>query len=275
MDLSVIILTWNSERYVESCLRAMFSSLAATSYSYEILIVDNGSTDTTTSLIRQIESHVSVKIDLISLPTNIGTTKSRNIALTRAVGKYICIMDSDVEITPETFTRLITLLKDNPGIGLAAPRIPYPNGNWQKSWDRFPTLQHKINRFFNLKKMEPRDAELYQSSTINRDVDYAISAFWLFSRNLLTTVGLLDERIFYSPEDVDYCMRIWKSGYRIMYVPSARVTHHTQEISRGWRLSRSKFSHLKGLAYLFAKHGYLFRSPCLRPLHSSSLRVIR
>jgi len=103
-------------------------------------------------------------------------------------------------------------------------------------------------------------SEELQSNSIT-DVDYAISAFWLFHRSLLDKVGLLDEKIFYAPEDVDFCLRIWKAGLRIVYQPSVSVIHHTQEISRGWKLNSAKINHLKGLVYFFVKHRYLFTPP--------------
>ena len=87
------------------------------------------------------------------------------------------------------------------------------------------------------------------------DVDYAISAFWLFRGDLIEKVGVLDENIFYSPEDVDYCIRIKKQGYRIVYDPSVHIVHDAQEISRK-KLNKFFFSHLKGLFYLFKKHHY-------------------
>jgi len=69
---------------------------------------------------------------------------------------------------------------------------------------------------------------------------------------------LLDERIFYSPEDVDYCIRIWRAGWQIHYMPSVSVVHDAQEISRPKGLGINKFTirHAKGLAYLFVKHRY-------------------
>ena len=94
----------------------------------------------------------------------------------------------------------------------------------------------------------------------SRVVDYAISAFWMFRRDVLEKVGLLDERIFYSPEDVDFCIRIWKAGYCIKYFPQVSVIHDAQEISRakGVKINIFTLSHLKGLLYLFLKHRYLF-----------------
>lgn len=93
------------------------------------------------------------------------------------------------------------------------------------------------------------------------NVDYAISAFWIMKKSVLEEVGLLDEKIFYSPEDVDYCLRIWKSGHAISYIPFVSVVHHTQEISRGFKLNTAFLNHVKGLFYYFTKHRYCFFPP--------------
>jgi GT2 family glycosyltransferase len=91
-----------------------------------------------------------------------------------------------------------------------------------------------------------------------REVDYAISAFWLMRREVFEKVGPLDERIFYSPEDVDYCLRVWQAGFGVRYEPAVHAVHDAQEISRGFKMAGFTLRHAKGLAYLFLKHRYAF-----------------
>ena len=232
--------------------------------AFEILAVDNGSRDGSTEVLRSYEADTHGIVRPFFLSDNFGTTVSRNVALREARGRWICIMDSDVEVQPGTVQVLVAALGEASSIGLVAPKILYPSGTWQKSTDRFPTVGHKLNRLLRLKEIEKRESERALGDTKSRDVDYAISAFWIFRRKILETVGLLDEKIFYAPEDVDYCIRVWRAGYRVVYVPSVHVVHHAQEISRGWTLSPAKISHLKGLVYLFTKHGYFFRPPAFR-----------
>jgi GT2 family glycosyltransferase len=261
MDISFVILTWNSEPYIEACLRSIHACLEDAALSYEIFVVDNGSADRTPVMLRSHAEQDPKHLKPIYLAENRGTTVSRNLALRKAAGRYLCVMDSDVELLPGLFKPLIEVLEAEPSSGMVVPRINYPSGRWQKSFDCFPTLAHKIRRLLWLREIENREARLEQDQAQARTVDYAISAFWLCKRQVVEKIGLLDEKIFYSPEDVDYCLRVWQAGYKIQYVPTVTVIHHAQEISRGFRLNRAKLSHLAGLFYLFCKHGYFWRRP--------------
>lgn len=262
-DISFIILTWNSQAYIEKCMDSLFSALAQTDFHYHIYITDNGSTDATPEILQTLKSDFPSAVTLFMLDRNMGTTYSRNLGLKKADSRYICIMDSDVEVLPDTIDVLAAFLEKDSRAGLVVPKIVYPNGRLQKSTDRFPTMGRKVYRYFFLKKMEAVE-HLKGASETPVSVDYAISAFWLLKKSVTDHTGLLDENIFYSPEDVDYCLRIWKSGYTIQYNPQVRVVHHTQEISRGLKINSAFFNHIKGLVYLFLKHRYCFFPPALR-----------
>ncbi len=260
MDLSCIILTWNSANSIGMCLSSLLSELSEANVSSEIFIVDNGSTDLTGQVIDQFRSKHPSKIISIPLLTNTGTTYARNVALKRSLGRFIAFLDSDIEITPKSIPRLMGILEKGCELGLIAPKLVYPDGKYQKSTDRFPTLASKLLRYFYLRQIEKREAQQLVRDDL-LEVDYAISAMWLFKRDIISKVGLLDENIFYAPEDVDYCLRIWLSGYKIVYDPGCVVIHHAQEISRRWKINRHTVEHIRGLIYYFRKHGYLFRAP--------------
>lgn len=262
MKLSIIILTWNSEQYIDTCLTALLGSITEGLEPCEIFVVDNGSKDQSRIIIEKFRSKNPNIIKPIFLESNSGTTYSRNIALRKASGDFVAIIDSDVFVPQGIFQSLLDVLNESPRIGMIAPRLVYANGNFQKSTDDFPTVLTKLRRFFFLKKIEQNDSLGEFDS--NQFVDYAISAFWLFKKEVLEKVGLLDENIFYAPEDVDYCLRIWKAGYKILYVPSHVVVHDAQEISRGFRPNKAFRAHLKGLFYYFCKHRYVFKQPLLK-----------
>lgn len=162
MDISFIILTWNSEQHIKRCITSLTESLSDGPFTYEIFIVDNGSTDKTRSIINDYGKHYPEKILPILLDHNTGTTYSRNIALKKAKGNYIAIMDSDVEVFKGTIEKLINVHKKNKNVGLAVPKLTYSNGNYQKSTDNFPTIITKLFRYFLLKSMEKTENRFLQ-----------------------------------------------------------------------------------------------------------------
>lgn len=266
VDISFVILSWNSKKYLSKCVDSIVAAFRQSPLSYEILILDNGSRDGSSELLSELAAAHPDRLSVTYQSTNLGTTRSRNILFKMARGSFVCVMDADVEVQDGVLDHLIPMLQRDQQLGLVVPRILYPSGAWQKSFDRFPTMLDKINRFLRLRKIEQDEAKRFSNITsmLPFTIDYAISAFWLMRRSLLEEIGGLDEKIFYAPEDVDFCLRVWQAGYRIVYAPAVFVVHYTQEISRGFKLNRAKFSHMKGLAYYFAKHGYLFRRPHFR-----------
>lgn len=267
MDISCVILSWNSERYLANCLRTLVLDLKQHDISFEIFVVDNGSHDRTVSILEEFHRQYPNWIHPLYLDHNTGTTYSRNLALKRVRGRYICVLDMDVEVSPGAIVQLIRTLEQNAGVGLVAPQLVYPDGTLQKSTDEFPTVLTKLQRYFFLKQIENRHYDRASKPTNRQsdlsEVDYAISAVWIFRRELLEKVGFLDEKFFYAPEDVDYCLRIWRSGFTVVCDPTVTCVHHTQEISRR-RLSRATIQHILGLCYYFKKHKYLFVRPKMR-----------
>jgi GT2 family glycosyltransferase len=255
MLFSVVILSFNSQRTIDRCLNTLVATLNSYDEESEIIVVENGSSDRSVEMLKSKAGEHPNVIRTMFFPQNIGTTMSRNAALDISSGRYVLVLDSDAYIEKEALDTLVNYLKDNPRVGMVAPKLFYDDGRFQKSVDVFPTLKRKAERFFALNKMQANeDHEKYTAT----DVDYAISACWLLKRDAVDAVGGFDENIFYSPEDVDYCMQVWNAGYQIHYVPEANVIHDAQELSRGFKISKFHFSHLGGLFYLFKKYGYFF-----------------
>jgi GT2 family glycosyltransferase len=256
MRLSSVVLSYNSARHIEKCIRSLARERGPEEED-EVWVVENGSTDGSVAILQRLERELSGFLKVLYADSNLGTTVSRNRPLRQATGRYIAVVDSDVEVMEGSIAPLLQRLDANPAWGILAPRLMYPDGRFQVSADVFPTLLHKIKRYFGLKLME-RAANNRVLPTSPQLVDYAISAFWIMRREVLERVGLLDENIFYSPEDVDYCLRVWKAGYTVVYDPTVAAIHDAQEISRGFRLRKATIQHLLGLLYYFRKHRYLF-----------------
>jgi GT2 family glycosyltransferase len=255
MLFSAVILSYNSERTLLRCLESLSDSFSSFDGQSEILVFDNGSLDNSLQILNSFISTSKVDLKLFSSKVNTGTTVSRNTLLNASTGEYVLVFDSDAYITPKALEILKASLDNDPGLGMSVPKLFYGDSRFQMSTDVFPTLWHKAQRFLSLDKMQ---SDVDHQALVDTNVDYAISACWLLRRDAVDAVGGFDEAIFYSPEDVDYCMQVWAAGYKIRYITSAEVIHDAQELSRGFRLSFFHFSHLSGLFYLFKKYRYFF-----------------
>jgi GT2 family glycosyltransferase len=253
MLLSAVILCFNSERHIGPAIRSLAAECARLGEPCEIFVVDNGSRDASPGMLAALEAEFPGLLRVIRNPSNAGTTVSRNQALRRAAGRVLLVMDSDIVVPAGCLAALLPRLEADGRIGLLAPRLVYPDGRPQLSADVFPTLTHKLRRLVGLRAMERMTPPAADGV---RRVDYAISAFWLLPRRVVDRVGLLDERIFYSPEDVDYCLRIWAAGFEVVQDGTVAAIHDAREISRGLGRPGFALSHAAGLAYLFVKHRY-------------------
>ena len=261
--ISVIILTWNSAKYIEKCVHSVYSSVKNKSYSIEVVVVDNGSLDGTPKILERLKSNYH-SFKYILLDKNYGTTFPRNLAIRESKGDFILILDSDTEVKENSIDILLSTLnnKNYENVGIVAPRLLYPDGSVQHSCKKLPNIILKILKFMPIaflsrigENLELYDPRVYFSDFSEIiDVDYCISACWLVRRSALNEVGLFDEKIFYTPEDVDLCVRMWLKGWRTIYNPEAEVIHHAQRISK--RNLKVAILHAKGLFYYFKKYRY-------------------
>jgi GT2 family glycosyltransferase len=265
-DNSFVIMTWNSKRYQDKCYTSLVEKCSSEALRFEIVVIDNGSTDGTIEVLSRFQEQHPGRMKVIPLKRNTGTTFSRNLGLKEAKGKVLCILDSDTEIGSGHLSQVIRKLETERTLGILAPRLVLPDSQVQNSVKKFPTFWQKLSKIpkavFGL---AVADVDFYQNFPFNneRPVDTAISACWFFRRELVEQVGYLDENIFYAPEDIDYCVRVWKSGLRVTYFPDLTVLHHTQQISHRKPFSQVSRSHFVGLIYYFRKHGGWFSAESL------------
>lgn len=261
-SIGFIVLTWNSRAYADNCARSV---LGITSRPVELYVVDNGSTDGTVDFLRDLAQRDS-RVWLHESSCNLGTTVSRNIAL-RILSdsvEYVCILDSDTVVNEEAIETLVSLVDSDPAIGVAGPTMKDSSGAVQLSGRNLPTLGIKLRKACPIASVSERGGRMEHPTAAVadgvQDVGYLLSACWLMRRDVLDEVGLLDERIFYAPEDVDYCIRVHRAGLRVVRCFGATITHEYQRISKKKLLSKTNFEHVKGLAYFFRKYGYLFNA---------------
>lgn len=252
--ISFVILSYNSEKYLKQCIESV---LSIKNYDIHIYITDNGSKDNSISVIKEFNN---LKITLIELEKNYGTTISRNKALDLISSTdYICILDSDTVINEDAIQKMVNYLDENQDIGLVGPSMIGSDGKEQIPYRKFPTWKIKILKAIPCNKINKigEKLESFPETVLKNDYiesDYLISACWIIPNNVYKKIGKFDEKIFYSPEDVEYCIRIKKAGYRIVNVKKAKIIHYYQRISKQKLISKSNITHLLGLHYVLKKY---------------------
>lgn len=268
--IGFVILTWNSQNVIEACVDSI-KSLDSDEIEATVVIVDNCSSDNTKKIIsKKIEAYKDgTEISLIALDKNYGTTVSRNKGINFLLSKdnvpdYLCILDSDTQITTKAMIKLVDRLDSNSKTGIIGPRMHDSKNVYQRSGRQIPTLTEKLLKVIPIKKLQAKGTA--QESSISEEgtgcvkVGYLMSACWMMRMNLVGEVGVLDEKIFYAPEDVDYCIAVQKAGYDIEYCYDADILHEWQRLSRKKLISKHNYEHVKGLIYMFKKYGYVFNS---------------
>ena len=256
--ISFVILSWNSGKYLRNCLNSASSFCSNENIPCEFIVIDNGSQDNSISILKNYSEKYPQLFKVLYLGVNKGTTYSRNLAIRKANGQYICILDSDTEFIRGSLEPIIALLHQHPEVGIIAPKLILENDKIQISVKKFPTFWIKM---LNLSKIifqiHIKNLESYEDFPFKTiwAVDSAISACWFFRKDLIGQVGFFDEKIYYSPEDLDFCMRVRKAGKQILYYPYLEVRHYTQQVTHKKPLSSLSFSHFFGLLYYFHKHG--------------------
>lgn len=258
IEVSIILLTWNSLEMAKSCIGSIYEKTKG--LSFEIIVVDNGSTDST---VPWIQSNYP-QIMIIQNSRNLGVARARNQGLRAARGRACCILDIDTVLVNDALSYLKRCLDSEENIGIVAPRMFYADWTFQENCRQFPTLTNKLQRLLSYGILHKRMADYsFIGPDLKKpiDVPYAIGACQMFRKNLLDEIGFLDEHIFYGPEDADFCLRAWKHGWRVVYEPAAKVLHHEQRLSYRNPLSKVAVSNATGLLYYFWKHRYLFTCP--------------
>ncbi len=178
-------------------------------------------------------------------------------------------------MTPSSLAEMVRFLDAHPRVAIVGPRLIYPDGSLQYSCRKFPSLPGKLLRQLPLKVRRTfplaveEEMQLLDRSTA-QPVDYVIGACQLIRMATLGQIGLLDERMFYGPEDVDLCLRAWQHGWEVYYLPSSVVVHDEQRVTR--RVPGTiTLKHAAALMYYFWKHRYLWRRP--DPRHAFSAKT--
>ena len=226
VDVSISIVTWNAKDYLQKCLNSIYENIG--NITFEIIVVDNASTDATVSMVKtQFPSVI-----LIENKNNLGYGSANNQAIKISKREYILILNPDTIIFNDSIQRLVEFLDQNPKVGAVGPKIVNPDGSIQFECARnFPTPITEFYVLTTLYKRFPKSKIFgkylmsYWNHNDQREVELLAGACFLIRRKVFDEVGLFDENFFMYTEETDLFYRIKQKGWKVYYFPSAKIEH--------------------------------------------------
>lgn len=257
--LSVIILNWNTRDLLRDCL----SSLHPFSSEWEVLVVDNASTDGSVALVQ----NQFPAVQLITSTANCGFAAGNNLGLRASTGRYVLLLNSDTLVMPGALTALVRFMDEYPAAGAVGPRLLRPDGTPQPyAFGGDPTPVYLLWRGV-VQLILHRHLHNWAAEEVHT-VDWVSGACLMARREMINQVGLLDESIFMYFEDNDWCLRMRKAGWQVYFNPHTEITHiGGQSLKKNPRAQRAYDA---SLTYFYVKHyGHISQwlLKCLLPLY--------
>jgi N-acetylglucosaminyl-diphospho-decaprenol L-rhamnosyltransferase len=233
-ELSIIIVSWNVRDLLRTCLRSIYAIWSGDPAALELLVVDSASSDGSAGMVRAEFPRVT----LIENQLNVGFTIGNNQAIARAGGRYVLLLNPDTEVLPGALPAMVAYLDAHPEIGVVGPQLLNPDRTVQSSRRRFPTLSTAFLESTVLQQWWPNNDTLRRYYVLDRnddetlDVDWVVGACLMVRREAIAQVGVLDEGFFMYSEEMDWCYRLKRAGWRVVYLPAAQVIHYGGQSSR-------------------------------------------
>lgn len=265
MNLSIVVVTFNSGDYIGNCLQALGGDLRR-----QAIVVDNNSTDNTAAIVRT----EFPEVHLIELDENVGFGRACNLGAAARAFDYVLFLNPDAEAQPKAIASLCEYAQQNPRVGILAPRLVYEDGETQYScrtvqtpflallrrspWREHPIFERHMARHFM--KQVKFDALIL--------TDWMLGAALLISRTAWDCVQGFDPGFFLYCEDMDLCVRVWRAGYTVACLPTITMVHHYQNTSKTFSLrNRTFWYHVMSGLRFFAKYPVLYmgRTPTYLP----------
>jgi GT2 family glycosyltransferase len=234
VDVSVIIVNFNTVLLLRECLMSLEKSDMG-KYSMEVIVVDNGSVDGSIEMVKKEFSSVI----LIENKENTGFAKANNIGMNVSKGKYILLLNSDTEVNHNTLSTMVSYMDTHSDVGVSTCKLLLRDGTMDPACHRgAPTPWVALSYYLKFEKIFPTSPlfaqyhQTYKKLTTIHDVDIISGAFFLVRRTIVDSVGRLDEDYFFYGEDMDWCMRIKRAGWRIVFNPTVTILHKKKQSGR-------------------------------------------
>lgn len=225
MDVSIVIVNWNTRDILRGCLASIFKETKG--FPLEVIVVDNDSTDGSPQMVETEFPQVL----LIANSENVGFATANNQGIAIARGRYVLLLNSDTIVLDNAIGKMISFAECNPEAGAMACRILNPDGTLQLSCFLFPSLLNMallatyLGKLFPRSKLFGREMMSWSDWSNVCEVDVVAGCFMLVRREVIDQVGVLDERFFMYAEETDWCYRMKQAGWKILFTPDAEIIH--------------------------------------------------
>lgn len=250
----VVIVNYNSGTYLAAAVRTALNS----SLVRQVIVVDNASSDHS---LETLNDDQNARISIIRNDANLGFGAACNIGIRAGDAEYILLLNPDCQVRDGAIERLVSVLRSMPEAGMAGPLLLNMDGTEQAGGRRIiPTPETAFSRMFGLlplRRFVPglvRDYAQHEEPLPDgpTDVEAISGACMLVSRAAVDRVGLFDERYFLHCEDLDWCVRFHQTGYRIVFVPDARIMH-AKGVSSASRPFTTEYYKHRGMVRFYRK----------------------
>ena len=220
MDLSIIIVTWNTKDLLQKCLDSIYKTIH--DITFEVIVIDNASEDDTVVMLRGNFPHIT----LLKNSQNLGFGAANNQGLQIMRGRYALLLNSDTVLTIHAVEELFAFMETHPESAMACCQLLNSDGSKQNSIASFPSL---LTLMTNMPLLEYLFPKRYPSKRYNYEkpieVDSGIGACLLVRKKAIDEVGMFDERYFFFFEETDWAYQMKKAGWKIFHIPTAFIYH--------------------------------------------------
>jgi len=253
MDVSVIIVNWNTCDILRDCLQSVY--LGTRAVQFEVIVVDNASSDNSAVMIRTEFPQVI----LLENRKNWGFAAANNQGMAIAQGRYVLLLNSDTVVLDGAIDKVVAFADSTPKAGITGCRMLNEDKTLQLSSFMFPSVLNMTLWITYLFKLFPRsrffgrERMTWWSRDDVRDVDVVTGSFMLVRQEAIKQVGLMDERFFMYFEETDWCYRFKQEGWKVMFTPNAEIIHLGGASSKQIRAAMVK-QWRKSMLLFFKKH---------------------
>ncbi|MFH0886738.1 MAG: glycosyltransferase family 2 protein [bacterium] len=258
IDLSISIVSWNCKDLLRKCLKSIYENTSK--ISYEVFVVDNASADGSADMV----AAEFPKVTLFRRTGNDGFTVTNNQAIRASKGRYIILLNPDTIVKPGALDTMVKFMDEHPDAGALGPKLLNPDGTLQRSCLSFPNMWVFILRNLFIEALMPWNpiTRKYLMTDFDHDhiaeVDQPMGAALMVRREPFGKVGLLDEKIHIFFDDVDWCYRIKKAGFKIYFTPEAHIIHYGGASVKKWTPFKLSKEWNKSRDYYIGKHYSMF-----------------